>query len=115
MTRRILGAIFGAIAIGAAVCVPTAGADGLPVPGVVTPYDGVPGPHGTNYVTNSEGDTTTVSKLGTEGTLRSERVSGDFTVPAVALDGSPAGLSADGARSPSSSHGIHFPKDRRGC
>jgi hypothetical protein len=96
MTRRSLGAILGAIVIGAVACVPSALADGLPVPGVVTPDDGVPGPHGTRYVTDRDHGSTVVRELGLEGTLRSRRVSGNFTVPAIALDGSPAGLSADG-------------------
>ena len=97
MTRWKVGAVVGAIAIGALACVPGALADGLPVPGIVTPHGGVPGPHGTHYVTNRDDGSTVVRALGAEGTIRDRRVSGDFTVPAIALDGSPSGLSADGS------------------
>ena len=48
MARRILGLTLGAIALGIVASAPTAAADGLPVPGVITPSGGVPGADGTH-------------------------------------------------------------------
>jgi DNA-binding beta-propeller fold protein YncE len=76
----------------------TAMADGLPIPGVYTDPAGVAAPGGKeHYVTRQEGDDSTVVRaLGQNGRLlRSTTVSGRFVIPAVALDGSPGGLSAD--------------------
>lgn len=95
MGRRIMGLLFGAIAFAGTVGAPAAVADGLPVPGVVTPSGGVPGPDGVHYVTSSHEGTTTVRAVGPDA--HSRALKGRFTVPAVALDGSPSGLSADGS------------------
>ena len=53
-------------------------------------------PH--RYVTLPAGRDTVVARVRRDGgeVLRSRVVPGSFTVPAVALDGSPSGLSADG-------------------
>ncbi len=98
MARRILGVAFGAIALAIVAGAPTATGDGLPVPGVITPSGGVPGPGGTHYVTHPKHGATTIRELGAGGAvLGSRAVTGNYTVPAVALDGSPGGLSADGS------------------
>jgi hypothetical protein len=96
MARRILGSTLGAIALAIVASAPTAAADGLPVPGVITPSGGVPGANGTHYITHTKHGATAVRELGRgDAVLQSATVPGRFTVPAVALDGSPGGLSAD--------------------
>jgi hypothetical protein len=98
MARRILGLTLGAITLGILASAPTAAADGLPVPGVITPSGGVPGADGTHYISHTRRGTTTIRELGRgDALLRTATVPGRFTVPAVALDGSPGGLSADGS------------------
>ncbi|MGH2926295.1 MAG: hypothetical protein ACRDK1_10040 [Solirubrobacterales bacterium] len=98
MARRILGVAWGAIALTLVASAPRAGADGLPVPGVITPSGGVPGPGGTHFVTRTKHGATTIRELGAGGAvLDSRSVPGSYTVPAVALDGSPGGLSANGS------------------
>lgn len=98
MARRILALTLGAIALGIVASAPTASADGLPVPGVITPSGGVPGADGTHYITRTRRGATTIRELGRgDAVLQSATVPGRFTVPAVALDGSPGGLSADGS------------------
>jgi hypothetical protein len=98
MARRILGLTLGGIALAIVAGPPTAAADGLPVPGVITPSGGVPGVDGTRYVTHTKHGATTIRELGGgDAVLHSATVPGSFTVPAVALDGSPGGLSADGS------------------
>lgn len=98
MARRILGLTFGVIALAVLASAPSAAADGLPVPGVITPSGGVPGADGTHYVAHTQDGATTVRELGMgDSVLQSTTVAGKFTVPAVALDGSPGGLSADGS------------------
>jgi hypothetical protein len=96
MTRRIVRFAIVMLASVGLVGAPAAWADGLPTPGVVTPSGGVPGPGGTHYVTASERGATVVRELRGEHTVRTQSIAGRFTVPAVALDGSPTGLSADG-------------------
>jgi hypothetical protein len=98
MARRILGVALGFIALTVVASAPTATGDGLPVPGVITPSGGVPGQGGTHYVTHTKHGATTIRELGAGGAvLGSTTVPGSYTVPAVALDGSPGGLSADGS------------------
>jgi hypothetical protein len=98
MARRILGSTLGAIALAIVVSAPPAAADGLPVPGVITPSGGVPAADGTHYTTRMKQGATTIRELGRgDAVLQSATVPGRFTVPAVALDGSPGGLSADGS------------------
>ena len=70
-------------------------------PGVYTDPEGVAALDGNeHYVTRPEkDDSTLVRTLAQDGrVLDSTTVSGRFVIPAVALDGSPAGLSADGTR-----------------
>jgi hypothetical protein len=98
MAQRILALTLGAIALAIVASAPTAAADGLPVPGVITPSGGVPGADGTHYITHTRRGATTIRELGRgDAVLQSATVPGRFTVPAVALDGSPGGLSADGS------------------
>ncbi|HEY3190613.1 MAG TPA: hypothetical protein VGJ70_24190, partial [Solirubrobacteraceae bacterium] len=73
-------------------------ADGLPVLGVDAGLTGVAG-GGLRYVTLGAGArSTTVAAVRREGgqVLNAAALRGAFTIPAVALDGSPSGLSADG-------------------
>ena len=78
----------------------TAAADGLPVGSVDAGRAGIPSPHGaTRYVTRKLGHDTRVAELGgarRSTVVRSRVVRGRFTIPAVALDATPSGLSADG-------------------
>ena len=95
MTRWILGAVLGMVTV-VLIGAPGAHADGLPVPGVNGPNSGIAGPDGTSYTTKRAGDGTIVREVRGDRILQSTTVRGRFTVPLVALDGSPAGLSADG-------------------
>lgn len=98
MARRIIRPVIAAIALGVLAGAPSASADGLPVvPGVVTPSGGLPGPGGQRYVTSSSHGTTTVREIRPGGGVRARTLAGSFTIPAIALDGSPAGVSADGS------------------
>jgi hypothetical protein len=77
---------------------PAAAADGFPVPSGVAPDKGAPGVDGSRYVTRSKDGTTTIRELGAGGAvLQTASLRGTFAVPAVALDGSPGGLSGDGS------------------
>jgi hypothetical protein len=97
MARRILGATLGAIALTLAASASSAAADGFPVPDGVTPSTGASGVNGVRYVTHAKDGATTVRELSASGVvLQSSSVRDTFMVPAVALDGSPGGLSADG-------------------
>jgi hypothetical protein len=84
----------------AAICAGGAGADGLPVQGVDLSRAGVttPGPMAPRYVTLPAGPDTVVAAVSPVGgqVRRSRLLDGRFTIPAVAYDGSPGGLSADG-------------------
>ena len=78
---------------------PSAAADGLPVPVEQTFGEGILSPDGhSRYVTMQAGGDTVVMAIATSGgevadyTIRN----GTFTVPAVAVDGTPSGISADG-------------------
>lgn len=97
MARRISHSLIAVIALGVLATAPSASADGLPVPGVVTPQGGLPGPDGQRYTTSSKHGTTTVRELVSGTGVKSRTLQGDFTIPAIALDGSPAGISADGS------------------
>jgi hypothetical protein len=97
MARRILGVALGAISVALLASAPSAVADGLPVPGGVTPSSGAPGADGIRYVARTKAGVTTVRELSASGlVLQRSSVPGTYMVPAVALDGSPGGLSADG-------------------
>ena len=98
MIRRLHTVAFGVALVIAGAFPATARADGLPIPGVYTDPGGVAAPSGNeHYVTRrANDDSTLVRALGENGhVLRSATVPGRFVIPAVAIDGSPAGLSAD--------------------
>jgi hypothetical protein len=77
-----------------------AAADGLPVPmdglGVTTTI--APGGEGPRYATVAAGKDTQLLRIDQDGgeVTGARAISGDFTIPLVALDGTSAGLSADG-------------------
>src|SRR5438034_10954186 len=87
-----------ALAVSAAVLAIMAGVahgDGLPIPGVQVKPGGVATPDGrSHFLTTSTSGKTTVRKVdaATGKTVASTTVSGSYTVPAVALDGTPGGL-----------------------
>jgi hypothetical protein len=97
MTARALLVLSAAIFAILAVVPMSAAADGLPGEGVVADPVSVPGGD-VGYVTRTARHHTIVREqaVATGRTLRKLRVSGTFVVPAVAYDGSPSGLSADG-------------------
>jgi hypothetical protein len=84
----------------AAAAVPAARADGLPVLGVDLSRSGVAAsaPLAPRYVALPAGRSTVVAAVSPLGgqVRRSRLLTGRLTVPAVAYDGSPGGLSADG-------------------
>jgi hypothetical protein len=93
MLRRLLPLAFVAL-----VAVPTALGDGPPVPSGV---DGVFAPGGkVRYLAVSASGQTMVEQVQVAGVrlLRARSVPGVWTVPGVALDGTPGGLSADGRK-----------------
>jgi hypothetical protein len=96
MRRTSLAA---AVAALSALAVPgIARGDGLPLPGVLSNPDGIADRAAkTRYVTFDAGRDTVVARLATKGARveHSRLLKGRFTVPAVALDGSPSGLSED--------------------
>lgn len=88
-------AIFMAIGLGGRV----ARADGLPVLGVDVGATGVVAPSGqARYVTLPAGANTVVARVSRRDghILASTVIPGEFTIPAVAYDGSASGLSGDG-------------------
>ena len=100
MSSRLHAMALGVALVLAGAFPATAAGDGLPTPGVYTDPAGVVAPSGEErYVTRRGKDgSTSVRALGQNGrVLRSATVSGRLVIPAVALDGSPAGLSADGS------------------
>jgi hypothetical protein len=75
-------------------------ADGLPLPVEDLGDSGVVSPDGTyRYVTVQDGSDTVLERVATDGGAISDSIHlrGSYTIPAVALDGSPGGLSADGS------------------
>jgi hypothetical protein len=73
-----------------------ASADGLPAVGIDATPLSAPGGD-VAYVTNAgKHSTRVVERSRHGGVLRERRIDGVFSLPAVAYDGSPAGLSADG-------------------
>jgi hypothetical protein len=86
------------IALG--VTTPPAAADGLPVPmdgaGITTTI--APGGEGPRYATVPAGRATQLLRIDQDGgeVTGTRAIKGDFTIPLVALDGTSAGLSADG-------------------
>ncbi|MDX6450127.1 MAG: hypothetical protein QOH16_176 [Gaiellaceae bacterium] len=76
-----------------------AAADGLPVLGIDVGSQGVTVPGGPDrYVTINDGKTTLLERIARNGgrVEQTMRMTGTFTIPAVAYDSSASGLSADG-------------------
>ncbi len=75
-------------------------ADGLPVPmdGLEVTTTVAPGGEGARYATVPAGKSTELLRIDPDGgeVTASRTIKGDFTIPLVALDGTSAGLSADG-------------------
>jgi hypothetical protein len=91
--------VLAASVIAALAVTATAGADGLPVLGIDVGSQGVTAggaPH--RYVTFNDGKSTLVAAIARNGgqVLRTRRLPGTFTIPAVAYDSTASGLSADG-------------------
>lgn len=97
MTRCVLASFLLCVT---AIFAGAARADGLPVEGVDLSRAGVaaPDPVAPRYVSLPAGGDTLVAAVSQNGgqVRRSRLLDGRFTVPAVAYDGSPGGLSADG-------------------
>jgi hypothetical protein len=93
--RRLL--LIVAIA-GLLACPAGATADGLPIRGVDASRTGLTDSSGSRYVTlNADGSTVVARTEVRGGEISASRViDGRFTIPAVAYDGSPSGISADG-------------------
>src|ERR687895_603155 len=89
-----------ALAVSATMPAATAAADGLPVIGIDGGRAGVRAADGdTRFVTRKAGVNTRISELGgpeRATVIRSRVVRGRYTIPVVALDGTPSGVSADG-------------------
>jgi hypothetical protein len=87
-----------AVGIGLAVAaalVPSAAADGLPI--AVPSPDAIESREGdVRYEAVPGGRHTVVARRTADGGISTTRLPGRFGIPAVALDGSPSGLSADG-------------------
>ncbi len=79
---------------------PAAAADGLPVPvdGANPASVVAPNGDGPRYATVDAGEDTQLLRIDREGgeITAARRIDGEFSVPLVAIDGSPSGLSADG-------------------
>ena len=99
--RRVAAAMLGAILLVLGGPTPRAAADGLPVPmdglGVTTTV--APGGAGPRYATVRAGKDTQLLRIDQDGgeVTGTRAITGDFTIPLVAIDGTSAGLSADGA------------------
>ena len=96
---KVLIFVAALVAVGAVAA--TATADGLPVLGVDVGSEGVAARTSpVRYVTLRAGRETIVARTAVDGgrVLGFTRVPGNFTIPAVAYDGSASGLSADGSR-----------------
>jgi hypothetical protein len=90
----------------------SAAADGLPAVGIDAQPLGIPGGQ-VVYVTERAGhDTRLIEKARYGGAMRERTVPGSFSVPAVAYDGSPSGLSADGRKLVLISPRKRFPRKR---
>jgi hypothetical protein len=97
---RLALAVVATLGAGSAAPIGARG-DGLPIPGVTAKPGGVATLDGRrHYVARPGPGGTIVRKVDwrTGGTVDSTSVAGTYTVPAVAIDGSPGGLSADGRR-----------------
>ena len=98
MTRRAATLAVALVLVAALAA--DAPADGLPVEGVDLSRAGIAAPEPTTprYVSLPAGPNTVVAAVSRDGgqVRRSRPLDGRFTIPAVAYDGSPGGLSADG-------------------
>jgi hypothetical protein len=94
--RRLLASISAAAVVAAAAPAAASG-DGLPAVGIDAKPLSAPAGR-VEYTTErgGRGHTRLIESARYGGPLRERRLSGAFSVPAVAYDGSPAGLSADG-------------------
>jgi hypothetical protein len=98
--RRAAAALSFAMLIAVGAATPPAAADGLPVPmdgaGITTTI--APGGDGPRYATVPAGKATQLLRIDQDGgeVTGTRAIKGDFTIPLVALDGTSAGLSADG-------------------
>jgi hypothetical protein len=100
MTRKLLIPV-AALALCVCAAVPAAQADGLPVLGIDVGAQGVESVSApVRYVTVPAAGRTIVARTATHGgrVFRHLLIAGNFTIPAVAYDGSASGLSADGSR-----------------
>lgn len=97
--RRLVLALALAIPL-VALAGPSAGADGLPVPmdGFGTASVVRPDGEGKRYAAVGSGENTALMAIDQDGgeITGTRMIDGDFTVPLVAIDGTPSGLSADG-------------------
>jgi DNA-binding beta-propeller fold protein YncE len=100
MRRSSLAIAALASAVAALALAPLAArGDGLPIPGVNAKPGGIATRDGTvHYVTGSRRGKTVVARIDwtTGKTTAWTRLAGAFSIPAVGLDGSPSGLSANG-------------------
>jgi hypothetical protein len=98
--RRAAAALSFAMLIALGVATPPAAADGLPVPmdGARVTTTVAPGGEGARYATVPAGKATQLLRIDQAGgeVTGTRAIKGDFTIPLVALDGTSAGLSADG-------------------
>lgn len=93
-TLVLVAAVLAALALTA-----SAAADGLPVLGIDVGAQGVTSVGSADrYVTLPDGASTLVERIARNGgsVLSTQRIAGNFTIPAVAYDSSASGLSADG-------------------
>jgi hypothetical protein len=93
---RLMLTVCGVLALAPAV----AAADGLPVPmdGFGTTSVVQPNGEGPRYASVPAGDDTQLLRIDQDGgeITGSRTIDGEFTIPLVAIDGTPSGLSADG-------------------
>jgi hypothetical protein len=110
-------ATFCAIVLAAGVLAASAGADGLPVLGIDVGAKGVALPKAQDrFVTAAVGQDTIVARVDRRsGRVRSSRIlRGPLTIPAVAYDGSAAGLSASGTSLVLIAPRVGFPRETTG-
>ncbi len=97
-SRALLKALAAVTAIGV-TAPPSAAADGLPVPVDYTFGEGVVSADGADrFVSLSSGDRTLVMRISVDGGEVTDHttIDGNYTVPAIAVDGTASGISADG-------------------
>jgi hypothetical protein len=98
--RRAAAAVSFAMLIVLGGATSRAAADGLPIPmdGLAVTTTVAPGGEGPRYATVPAGKDTQLLRIDQDGgeVIGTRSIKGDFTIPLVALDGTSAGLSADG-------------------